>query len=51
MLKTIKRWFIGPHEEIRRPVNNVDHSLLERMEERRRELERRGIEPKAVRRK
>lgn len=48
-MKWLTKWFIGPHRELKRPANNVDYSLLERIEAKRAELERRGIEPKAVR--
>lgn len=37
-MKWLTKWFIGPHREIRRPVNPVDERLMRRVAEAEREL-------------
>jgi len=48
-MKWLTKWFIGPHRELKRPANDVDYSLLERIEAKRRELDSAGVQVKAVR--
>jgi hypothetical protein len=49
-MRWFKRWIIGGHREIERPRNVVSDELMRRIEQKRDELERRGVVPKAVRR-
>lgn len=47
-MQLIPRLFIGGHRELRRPENNVDQSLMERLEEARERLRREGRDIKPL---
>jgi len=48
-MQLIPRLFIGGHRELRRPENDVDQSLMERIEEARERLRREGRDIKPLR--